>query len=550
MQQPHPGYNLPPFGCPSTVQIATILIISICAITLAQTTITETPNIPATTENLTYTEEITPPITLSQESVQPQPAQAVVITVDGMIDDGLYESIKRRTEEAIDNGATYIIYQIDTYGGALIAAFEICNYLMLDVSPRVHTVAYVPTKAISAGVMISVACNDIVMKRGTTMGDCAPISATGQAIEGVEREKIESPTRALFRNAAEANGYPSALCEAFVTIGHQVYQVRNLQTHQYEYFESDDLPTDPCAYDLANQKLIVDDDELLTVKATEALELGLCRVILDEPIGTYSEILAFFENRDNVVFAGPPTVLRPNWSEQMVRFLTSPIVAGLLTLVALLGIYAELNSPGLGLPGAVAVAALAILFGSKFMIGLANWWEIALFVIGIVLLLIEIFVIPGFGIAGISGLILILFSLVAMMIPNSPSEWPIPQTPFDWELFQENLIYTMLGIFAFFICAYFLGKYFPRLPIANRLVLVAPQKTIAVPPIKTIAPAPELPVKIGDVGVTLSQLRPAGKAKFGKIRLDVVTQGNLVENNQQIKVVAIDGNSIVVKEIS
>ena len=145
--------------------------------------------------------------------VTDKPPRAVVIVCADMIDQGLYQSIKRRTEDALNQGATTIIYEIDTYGGRVDSALEISGYLMHEVSPRALTVAYVPTKAISAGALISVACNDIIMKKSTVLGDCAPI-AMGGKLEGVEREKIESPLRTNFRASAKANHYPEALCEA------------------------------------------------------------------------------------------------------------------------------------------------------------------------------------------------------------------------------------------------------------------------------------------------------------------------------------------------
>jgi len=219
-------------------------------------------------------------------------------------------------------------------------------------------------------------------------------------------------------------------------------------------------------------------------------------------------------------------------------------------MVAMLAIYVELNSPGLGLPGAVAVLALVILFGSKFLIGMANWWEIAVFVIGLGLLILEIFVIPGFGIAGISGVLLILFSLVAMMVSNPPGDLPVPSAPFEKEMFEKQFLWTVAGFIFFVVIAYFFGRYFHRMPITNRLVLQAPTDSATVRSGGQAAPAPTMPpVKIGQTGVALSSLRPSGNAKFGPFRLTVVTRGELIEAKRNIRVVAIEGNSIIVKEM-
>jgi membrane-bound serine protease (ClpP class) len=423
-----------------------------------------------------------------------------------MIDEGLYESIKRRVEAALEDGANYIILEMDTFGGRVDSAIAITNYLLHEVATRAYTVAYVPTEAYSAGALISVACNDIIMKKATKLGDCAPIVMGGK-LEGTEREKVESPLRAIFEASAKANGYPIALCKAMVTMSMEVWQVQNLQSGQYEYFEKDELPNlAPYVYDLDGKKKVVKEGELLTVDADKALEYGLARAVVDD----FEGVLQFLEQRDDVKFERPVARITTNWSEELVRWLASPTVAGILFMVALLGIYAELNSPGLGLPGAVAVIALVILFGSKYLIGLANWWEIAVFVIGLGLLIVEIFVIPGFGVAGISGIILIIFALGAMMVGNQPNRLPIPMTEFDWELFRKNMIGTFAGFIGFLIGAYFIGKHLHKIPIANKLVLAAPEGEIAVVKAIDSTTTPEPVVKVGQEGVTLTTLRPAG----------------------------------------
>ena len=155
-------------------------------------------------------------------------AKAAVITCKDTIDYGLYISIKRRTKIALDEGANYLIYQIEPYGGLLESADSISKYFILDI-PRIdsqaHTVAYVTTEAISAGALISVSCQDIIMRENTTIGDCAPITMGGK-LEGVEREKIESATRSFFVRAAKANNYPEALLKSMVSIQIEVYLIR------------------------------------------------------------------------------------------------------------------------------------------------------------------------------------------------------------------------------------------------------------------------------------------------------------------------------------
>ncbi|MFA5251204.1 MAG: hypothetical protein WC454_01290, partial [Phycisphaerae bacterium] len=310
--------------------------------------------------------------------MQGRTVKAAVIVCKGMIDDGLYKSIQRRTQIALDSGAEYLIYEISTYGGLLQSGDDIAKYFILDVAKKAHTVAYIATEAISAGAMISVSCQDIIMRKNTTIGDCAPIQM-GAKLEGVEREKTESFTRAAFKRAAEANGYPDVLLKAMVTMQVEVYGIRNLKTSQYEFFEAEQIPKNQKEYDIKNKVLIDSDKELLTLTASKAVEYGVARAVVDSRAG----VLDFLAKRDGVTFAGEPMALETSWSEEMVRWLNSPAVMAILVMLAMLGVYIEFSTPGVILPGLVAVICFVIIVGSKYLVGMANWVEVALFVFGI-----------------------------------------------------------------------------------------------------------------------------------------------------------------------
>jgi membrane-bound serine protease (ClpP class) len=479
------------------------------------------------------------------EVIEPT-VRAVVIPCKDMIDDGLHKSIKRRTQIALDEGADYLIFDIDTYGGDLMAALEIFNHLMLDVNARAHTVAYVSKKAISAGALISVACEDVIMREKTQIGDCAPIMLGGK-LEGVEREKIESPTRSAFENAAEANRYPEALLKAMVSQQIEVHRVKNTKTGEYEFFETEDLPKDANGYDLDNKELVVKEGELLTLTASKAEEYGVARTQVKDLQGA----LDFLAERDGVTFAGDPVVLPTMWSEEMVRWLNHPAVMSILVMLALLGVYIEFNTPGVGLPGLVAVICFAVIIGSRYLTGLANWLEVALFIIGLILLAVEVFILPGFGIAGILGIACIFAGLFGMLIKNPPDRLPWPETTFDWEIFTDGIIGMAIGFLGFMVAAYFLSRYLPKLQFMSGLVLVPSgakegtemEISMTVPPESTSAS-----IEIGDIGEVVSRLRPAGKAKFGDAIVDVLAEGEFLDRGTAVEIIEIHGNKVVVKK--
>ncbi len=475
-------------------------------------------------------------------------AKAALIPCQGTVDQALLESIERRSEIAIAGGADYLVYEIGTYGGMVDAADSIAKYFVQTVGNRARTVAYITTEAISAGALISVSCNDIIMRTSTTIGACAPISLGGQ-LEGVEREKVESFIRAAFQRAAEANGYPELLLKAMVTMQVDVWRVRNLETGQWEFFEADQLPTDPNEYDVDGAEEIVDADEILTLTDSQALEYGVARAVVSD----VNEALAFLEQRDNVAFAGPPMVLRPLWSERMVSWLNSPAVMGVLVMLALLGVYIEFSTPGLGLPGLVAVICFAVIIGSKYLTGLANWLEIVLLFAGIVLLLIEFLLLPGFGIAGILGAIFLLAGLFGMLLRNAPNELPWPQSPQDWSVLTEGVLGLAIGLIGFSVLATIVSRFLPKLPFMSGLILVptVAGSTGEGARMSATAPPGSVPagMHVGDIGKVVSKLRPAGRACFGDAVVDVVATAEFLDVDTEVEIAEIHGNRVIVRRV-
>ncbi len=476
------------------------------------------------------------------------PTKAAVITCHNMIDDGLYRSIKRRTQLALDQGIEYLIYDIDTYGGDLFAAFDISNYFLHEVNPKAKTTAYVSLKAISAGAMISVACERIIMKEKATIGDCAPISMQGE-LTGVKREKVETVTRAAFTNAAQSNGYPDALLKAMVTIQIEVYKIKNLETGENEFFETINLPKDPNKYDLENKRIIVETDKLLTLTAADAVEYN----IASAEVKDLNAALDFIAQTDNISFEVEPLVLKTNWSEEMVRWINSPAVMGILVMLTMLGVYMELNSPGVGLPGLVALICIVVIVSSKHLTGLANWVEVAMLIVGITLLLIELLVLPGFGIAGSLGILFIFTGFFGMLIKNAPDEIPWPKTDLDWQIFINGSLGLLLGFGGFLIIAYWITKYLPKSKLQFFSGLMLSPTTPTPEQVKPNMTAPilseEVSVAVGDIGLVISTLRPTGKAKFESAIVDVVAQAQFIEKDTKVLIVNITGNKVIVKPL-
>jgi membrane-bound serine protease (ClpP class) len=326
----------------------------------------------------------------------------------------------------------------------------------------------------------------------------------------------------------------------------EIYKILNLKTGKYEFFESEHIPKDQKEYDIKNKILIDSDKELLTLTASKAVEYGVARAVVEDRAG----VLDFLAKRDGVTFAGEPMVLEMLWSEEMVRWLNSPAVMGVLIMLALLGVYIEFSTPGFGLPGLVAIICFAIVIGSKYLIGMANWVEVAIFFIGVILLMIEIFVLPGFGVIGVLGIICILAGLFGMLVKNPPNKLPWPESQLDWELFTSGVLGLLFGFMGFVVIAWILAKYLPKLQFLSGLILIptAAQQGVGAK-VSMTAPAESktIGVNIGDIGEVVSTLRPAGKAKFGNCVVDVVAGAEFLDKGTKVKIIEIHGNRVVVR---
>jgi membrane-bound serine protease (ClpP class) len=251
--------------------------------------------------------------------------------------------------------------------------------------------------------------------------------------------------------------------------------------------------------------------------------------------------------------AEPPQVIKPSGVDTAVYILNWPWVTGLLFVVGLVALYVEVSTPGLGLGGLVSLLCFALFFWSRFLGGTAEVLEIVLFLTGLAFLAVEIFVLPGFGVAGITGLLLMLAGILM-----ASQTFLIPETKREWEVFGTSVLVLSCSAVVFVSAAAFLSRHFGSLPIFNRLILqpaapdAAPRAATSTDPNKplpVLAPDNPYGVDVGDWGLALSPLRPSGKARFGDRYLDVLTDGDFVERGRQVRIVEIQGSRIVVRDV-
>jgi membrane-bound serine protease (ClpP class) len=449
-----------------------------------------------------------------------------IIPIKGVIDLGLSAFVKRALTEAKENNAKAVILEIDTFGGRVDAAVEICDILE-EIKP-IPTVAVVDDQAWSAGALISLACDKIIMSPGSSIGSAEPRQMGGGGKDELTDEKAVSAVRAKFKALAEQNNHPVNLALAMVDKDFEVKQVKvKGETKILTAGEIDDLKSQYGKKAIQIIKTINPKGKLLNLTAKEAKDLGLAEAVLDKR----TEVLKYLGiQQANTI----ETTL--SWSELLVRFITHPMISPLLLTLGFLGLFFELKIPGWGLSGTLGVIFLSLFFWGHYLAGLANWTEIVIFAVGVILLALEIFVIPGFGLAGILG-ISSIFAGIFLALIRYPLYLPDVQLGRAFYTLGYAFILSVLGV----VLAL---KFIPSSPLWKKIILLSQENKA-----EGFTSAQPMDTYLGKSGKALTILRPSGRAVFEDKILDVITQGEFVEKDRPIKVTAVQGNKLVVEEI-
>lgn len=511
------------------------------------------------------------PRAFAQSEPTAAPRTGAIIPISDEITDVTTESLRRRVKSAIDDGANVIIFEIDTPGGYVTSALDICNYIKdLDA---VKTVAWIHPHAFSAGSMISVACNEIVMSRASTLGDCGVLLGGPMGPQEVPeqlRAKAESPVLEQFRDSARKNGYDITLCESMVVKEREIYWIENVKTsqrrfvsakekdelvggvasktkvfgievptlspssHEWRLVESYDDPVTGSA--VAVEQPVVPTTELLTMSQSRAQAFGFSKAIVNNET----------ELRERYHLVGEIQRSDFIWSEVLTRWLTSMPVRGFLMVIILLGAYVEFHAPGHAVAGIVALIALGIFVGAPYLTGLANVWEILCIVLGVALIAVELFVLPGFGIAGFSGILLLAIGVLGTFMPDEPGQLPIywPQLEPGLEGLKSGVQTIGAAIGLSIVGMVLMTKYLPQLPYLRGIVPAnpTPDQVRVTDPYEGVA-------RLGDIGIVIGGLRPSGKARFGATLVDVVSEGQMVDADAQVEVVERSGYRVVVRPV-
>jgi membrane-bound serine protease (ClpP class) len=417
-----------------------------------------------------------------------------VAPLHGMIDMGLAPFVQRVLDQATADTAAAVVLDINTFGGRLDAAITIRDALL---ESKVQVVAFINRRAISAGALIALAAHRIAITDGGTIGAATPvqIGQPGGQATPVE-EKTVSYVRKEFRATADSRKRPPAIAEAMV--------------------DADvEIPG------------LIEKGKLLTLTTDEALAQGIADFRANDLTALLTALtLEGAEIRH----------ARVNWAERLVRLLTHPVVSSLLLSVAMIGILVELRTPGFGLPGLLGLTSLVLFLGGHWLVELAGWEELLLVGLGLALLALEIFVIPGFGIAGVTGIAALLAGLTLSLLGAG-------STPM---IIARSVGRVTLSMAAAAIASLVFMRFLPRLPGGSRLVLETDLGADA----GFASPSERDRAWLGKTGRAQSALRPAGIVAIDGERVDVISEGEMIEPGTEVIVTRVDGNRVVVRRLA
>lgn len=417
----------------------------------------------------------------------------LVMEIRDVIDPRMNRYVELALDEARDVNAKFVIIDMDTPGGALNDADDISTAILEFPLP---IYVFINKDAASAGALISIACDSIFMTSGARIGAATVVTADGTTAP----DKYQSYMRSIMRSTAEANNRDPHIAEAMVD-------------------ENLEIPG------------ITKEGEVISFSTSEAIKYNYCEAQvkdIDEIIQRqgYSNYSIYRYQKDNV--------------EKVIAFFLNPFISGILILVILGGIYFELQTPGVGFPLLASIVAGILYLVPYYLNGLAANWEIVMFLVGLVLIGLEVFVIPGFGLAGISGLILTVGGLSLVMINNDMLDFSFVPT----SQIMTAVLTTLIGLLGAVILMFFGGIGFTETKFFKRIALVDVQNTK-----EGYTSNFHSKSYLGEKGTAYTVLRPSGKILIGDEVLDAYTRGEFVEEGETIQVIGEEGTSLKVKKV-
>ena len=470
----------------------------------------------------------------------------------GMIDSVTANFVIKGIEAAKEAGAALVIVRLDTYGGELTSTNAIVSAIE-DLRP-VPTVAFVDRRAFSAGAFIATACEKIFMAKGGNLGAATPIvmGAQGPAELSPDiQEKIVSAFSSEFRALAEKHGRNGDVAAAMVDRSIELKRVvvdgksRIVSAAGIEkLIRENDAKPEAQRSDIRIGETVLPKDKLLTMTSEQALDYGYIDGVVEDRAGMLKTLGYDSPAEERIVS------LHTTWEHSLARSVMK--FSLLLLTLAGLGLMLKIYNPGSAMGFIIFFSALGLFFWASHRADKAGALEIIIFLAGYGLFLLEILVIPGFGVAGALGIALMAASLFLSYLPNHGFSFDFERQPWNADVLNFALRQLVVMIAMLLAIGIVSVRYVQRIPLLRKFVLTGaigatlPSDVAAETRIGESAQGAPLAVRVGDVGVAMTILRPAGTAEFGSRRVDVVSEGEYITEGTGVRVVGIDGRTVTV----
>lgn len=429
------------------------------------------------------------------------------------------------TSEVRDRGANWLGVRIDSSGGGLADCLRVADRLAGFDPVDVQTVSYVPVEAAGGAATVALACEQLVMHPEAHLGGTGTLE--------VDRQTIDAAVESIRNQVRPHEKFGWSLVAATIDPELELFTYSNIRTGEVRYFAPQEVAEQENADNWRKGARIKAAGEPLRLTSIRAKELGIATHV----VNSFDELKKVYGfNRD-------PRMAQPNWALELIEALASPGLAFVLLVIGFVGIYVELHTPGVGAGAFVAAIAFMLFFWSNFLNGTAGWLEVLLFIGGVLFLLIELLVLPGFGIFGLGGGLMILASLVL-----ASQTFVLPQSDSELRELRHSLTILAGATLCVVIAAIAMRRYLPHAPIFRTLLLNPPaeEDLIDLDHRESLADFTEL---IGQQGVAATNLMPSGKAEFNGRLVDVIAEGLPIERGQSIVVTKARGSRVVVSAI-
>ena len=445
------------------------------------------------------------------------------IPIEGTIDLGLPPFIERSIAEAEENNAKAIIFEVNTFGGRVDAATQIKDAIL---DSKVPTVAFINKRAISAGALISLSCEKVFMAGGATIGATTAVDMQGnkasEKVISYMREEMAATAEKRGRDKYIARGmvdeeleFPNKVVKEFINDGEVVDTIKTKV--YYLVIDSDTVIVD----DIEGRK----QGNLITLTTEQSLKYK----IADASIENFEAVLDTLGFSNLVV-----NKTAENWSENFVRFLTNPVVASLLTTFGFLGILFELQSPGWGIPGSVGLICLILSLSASYIAELATMSDLLVVLMGMFFLMLEAFIFPGFGVAGVAGIVFILWGLYLLLLPD---------VPVGEEVLSQASNGLIIGIIGGLVGLVLLFRAMTKTKFWRDLTSPDIQKKE-----DGYVASFGWEKLVGEEALTETDLHPSGWVNVGKERVFAISEGNFIDKNVKVVILSVDGNRVVVRK--